>query len=84
MPLGSTSTTSAPKVVVRLESVVLCPCADNPDEALAPTRFCRLLEALSAPNRDVIPELAFDAREFFTPPSVDAVRLSLTTIITTS
>ena len=41
-------------------------------------------DALSAPNRDVIPELAFDAREFFTPPSVDAVRLSLTTIITTS
>ena len=49
-----------------------------------PARFCRAFEALSAPNRDVIPELAFEARVPFTWPSVDAVRLSLTTIMTTS
>ncbi len=51
MPFGSTSTTSAPKVVARLESVVLCPCAVSPEEAFAPTRFCKAFDAFSAPNK---------------------------------
>jgi hypothetical protein len=39
---------------------------------------------LSLPNSEVSPELAFEAREFFTWPSVEAARLSVTTIETTS
>jgi len=70
--------------VLKLESVVLCPCAVNPEAALAPSRFCIVFEALSLPNSDVMLELALEAREFLTCPSVEAVRLSPTTIITTS
>ncbi len=84
MPLGSTSTTSAPKVVTRLELVVLCPWAVSPDADVCPTRFCMALPVFSAPNSAVIFELAFEEREFFTCPSVDAARLSVTTTETTS
>ena len=41
-----------------------------------PTRFCSALEAFSSPNSEVRPELAFEAREFLTWPSVEAARLS--------
>src|SRR3954463_15824168 len=84
MPFGSTSTTSAPKVVTRLELVVLWPCAVRPDDDVCPTRFCIALLGLNAPNRAVIFELAFEDREFFTCPSVEAARLSVTTTDTTS
>ena len=69
MPLGSTSTTSAPKVVARLELVVLCPCAESPELAVMPTRFCNAFVLLSRPISEVSPELAFEAREFFSRPS---------------
>jgi hypothetical protein len=40
-----------------------------------PSRFCRLFEVFNLPNRPVSPELALEAREFFTCPSVEAARL---------
>jgi hypothetical protein len=79
IPLGSTSATSPPRVVVMLESVTLCPCAFSPDEELWLSRLFSALLAPSLPSSAETCEFAVEAREFFTVPSVEAVRLSDTT-----
>ena len=79
IPLGSTSTTCPPSVVVRLELLALAPCAFNADAEFWFTRFCIALPECSVPISPEIPELALVAREFFTVPSVDAARFSDTT-----
>src|SRR6185437_6400650 len=79
MPLGNTSSTSPPSVVVRLESVTLCPCAFSPELEDWSSRLLRALPALIFPSSAEICELAFELREFFTVPSVDADSASTTT-----
>src|ERR1700757_2873540 len=80
IPFGSASITSPPTIVLRLEFVTLCPCAFRPEADVWFNRLFSAFPADSLPKSAEICELAFDAREFFTVPSVDAARLSETTM----
>src|SRR5579883_2357770 len=80
MSFGRTSTTSPPTTVLRLELVTLCPCAFRPEEDVWLSRLLRALPPENLPKSAEICELAVEARAFFTLPSVEAARLSDTTM----
>ncbi len=71
--------TCPPKVVLKLELVALVPCAFSSADEVWLTKFRKAFPAGKLPIRPESEELALEAREFLTVPSVDAARFSETT-----